>query len=53
MKLAGHKQKFCSHMKYKHAGHMQCSDKPISQPSLEISPVWGHVVGKKLEYEIH
>jgi hypothetical protein len=26
--------------KYKEAAHMACITNPISQPSLEISPIW-------------
>jgi hypothetical protein len=26
--------------KYKESAHMACSTKPISQPSLDISPIW-------------
>jgi hypothetical protein len=26
--------------KYKESAHMACSNNPISQPSLDISPIW-------------
>jgi hypothetical protein len=26
--------------KYKEAAHMACSVNPISQPSLDVSPIW-------------
>jgi hypothetical protein len=32
--------------KYKESAHMACSTDPISQPSLEISPIWIALVGK-------
>jgi hypothetical protein len=32
--------------KYKESVHMVCSTDPISQPSLEISPIWIPLVSK-------
>jgi hypothetical protein len=32
--------------KYKESAHMACSTYPISQPSLEISPIWIPLVSK-------
>jgi hypothetical protein len=35
-----------TYRKYKETAHMFCSDNPISQPSVEISPVWIPFIGK-------
>jgi hypothetical protein len=36
------------HRKYKRSAHMTCSTNPISQHSLEISPVWISLINKEV-----
>jgi hypothetical protein len=37
------------HRKYKEFAHMACSTNPISQPSLEISPIWIPLISKEVD----
>jgi hypothetical protein len=34
--------------KYKEAAHMACSIDPISQPSLDISPIWIPIISNEV-----
>ena len=34
--------------KYKAAAHLACLKNPISQPSIEISPIWYPLISKRL-----
>jgi hypothetical protein len=34
--------------KYKEAAHMACSINPISQPSLDISPIWIPIISNEV-----
>jgi hypothetical protein len=34
--------------KYKEAAHMAVAKEPISQPSLEISPIWTTLINEKV-----
>jgi hypothetical protein len=33
-----------THRKYKESNHMSLLDHPISQPSLDISPIWTQII---------
>jgi hypothetical protein len=34
--------------KYKEAAHMSCSIEPISEPSLDISPIWIPIISSEV-----
>jgi hypothetical protein len=34
--------------KYKESAHMACSTNPVSQPSLDISPLWIPLISKEV-----
>ena len=36
--------------KHKAPANVPCSDKPLSQPCWEISPIWFPVISRELEY---
>jgi len=39
------------HRKHKAPANVPCSDKPLSQPCWEISPIWFPIISRELEWK--